>query len=106
MIIDEDRKELHTTAVYGAGRYFADQSSVIMKMWEGIAGRVIRDKKPVEVFDIQKEARARFPEIARTDGLVSLIAVPIQIGKNGFWVFSTVTQVNGIPLPIRKSLFF
>jgi len=92
MIIDEERKELHTSAVYGAGLYFTDTSSVIMKMWEGLAGRVIRERKPMEVFDIQKEERGRFPEITRTEGLVSLISVPIHIGKRVLGVLNSYTS--------------
>ncbi len=91
MTIDEERKELHVRAAYGASPYFIGRSNVIMKIWEGVSGRTIREQRAIEIRDVRAEEQYRFADIARKDGLVSLISIPIRVGKKILGVLNGYT---------------
>jgi signal transduction protein with GAF and PtsI domain len=50
-----------------------------LKLGEGIAGKVALLNKPIVVYDISKESEYKFKDIAKNEGLKSLLSVPIAV---------------------------
>jgi len=62
-----------------------------LKLGEGISGLVIRDRKPVAVLDVRADLHYRFGELARQEGLVSLLAVPLVVRDHVIGVLNCYT---------------
>jgi signal transduction protein with GAF and PtsI domain len=50
-----------------------------LKIGEGIAGKVAKTMKPIMVLDVTKEPEYKYQDIAKKEGLRSLICVPLSI---------------------------
>ncbi|MFH0947842.1 MAG: GAF domain-containing protein [Elusimicrobiota bacterium] len=50
-----------------------------LKTGEGIAGKVVKEKKPIVVLNISKSKFYKYKEIAKKEGLVSLLCVPLVV---------------------------
>lgn len=50
-----------------------------LKLGEGIAGRVVKENKPIIVEDVKKEPRYVHRDIAEKEGLCSLASVPLSV---------------------------
>jgi len=48
-----------------------------LKIGEGIAGKVVQEKKPVVILNILDDKFYKYKEIAKKEGLVSLLCVPL-----------------------------
>ncbi len=74
-LLGEDQEWLELRASYGAGAAYAAIPRV--SATESIMGTVIRRKKPLQVEDVQTSGRYQHVEMARQEGLVSLLSVPL-----------------------------
>ena len=50
-----------------------------LRMGEGIAGKVALENKPIAVYDISKEPEYKYKDIAKREGLKSLLSVPLAV---------------------------
>ncbi|MBN1385140.1 MAG: GAF domain-containing protein [Elusimicrobia bacterium] len=50
-----------------------------LKIGEGIAGKVLEEKKPISVFDVSKNEFYKYKEIAKKEGLCSVLCVPLVV---------------------------
>jgi len=48
-----------------------------LKVGESVSGRVVKTKKPIIVENVQEDELYNFPEIAKKEGLFSLLSVPL-----------------------------
>lgn len=48
-----------------------------IRLGEGISGRVVQENKPIAIYDVQKEPGYKYKEIARQEGIVSYLCVPM-----------------------------
>lgn len=63
-----------------------------LKNGEGIAGKVLKEKKPVAVFDIAKDKIYKYKEIAKKEGLCSLLCVPLVVKNKAIGVIDIYTS--------------
>ena len=63
-----------------------------LHLGEGIAGRVARDNKPQAVFDITKEREYKYKDIAKKEGLRSLLSVPLSVKGRVIGVLNNYTS--------------
>jgi len=75
MLIDETREWLDLRASYGAGDAYINKPRLSAD--ESLIGVVVRRKKPLQVANVQTDTRYQNIELARTEGLVSLLGVPL-----------------------------
>jgi len=75
MLIDETREWLDLRASYGAGDAYINKPRLSAD--ESLIGVVVRRKKPLQVANVQTDTRYQNVELARTEGLVSLLGVPL-----------------------------
>lgn len=77
MLFDETKQELRIAATQSLSEEYRKKPP--LKVAQSISGEALRQKKPVAVMDVTKEPRYVYPDIARREGLVSMLAVPLLI---------------------------
>ena len=75
MMLDESREWLDLRASYGAGSNYIKKPRLSVE--ESLLGVVARRKKPMQVANVQTSGRYQNVEVARQEGLVSLLSVPL-----------------------------
>ena len=78
MMVDETREWLDLRASHGAGDAYINKPR--LSLAESLVGVVVRRKKPLQIEDVQTSGRYQNVEIARQEGLVSLLSVPLVFG--------------------------
>jgi signal transduction histidine kinase len=75
MMLDEGREWLDLRASYGAGKVYITKPR--LSVGESLLGVVARRKKPMQVANVQLSSRYQNVEVARREGLISLLSVPL-----------------------------
>jgi signal transduction histidine kinase len=75
MMLDENREWLGLRASYGAGKAYLNKPRLNVE--ESLLGVVVRRKKPLQVENVQTSSRYQSIDVARREGLVSLLSVPL-----------------------------
>ncbi len=75
MLADETREWLDLRASSGAGKAYLCKPRLSLS--ESLLGSVIRRKKPLQEQNVQTSSRYQNVEMARQEGLVSLLSVPL-----------------------------
>ncbi len=75
MMLDENREWLDLRASCGAGDAYIKKPRLSVE--ESLLGVVARRKKPMQVANVQTSGRYQNVEVARQEGLVSLLSVPL-----------------------------
>ena len=75
MLLDDTRDWLDLRASYGAGEAYVNKPRLGVQ--ESLIGVVVRRKKAMQVADVQTDTRYQNVELARREGLVSLLSVPL-----------------------------
>jgi signal transduction histidine kinase len=78
MMLDESRAWLELRASTGAGAAYVKKPRLSVE--ESLLGIVARRKKPIQLENVQTSARYQNVVIARMEGLVSLLSVPLLFG--------------------------
>ncbi len=75
MMLDESHEWLDLRASHGAGRAYINKPRLSVE--ESLLGVVVRRKKPMQVANVQVSTRYQNVDVARREGLVSLLSVPL-----------------------------
>src|SRR6266478_4838599 len=75
MLLDESRQWLDLRASFGAGETYLRKPRLHTD--ESLLGIVVRRKKPMQLENIQVSSRYQNVEVARREGLVGLLSVPL-----------------------------
>ena len=75
MMLDETHEWLNLRASYGAGEAYLNKPRLSVE--ESLLGVVVRRKKPLQVENVQTSNRYQNVEVARREGLISLLSVPL-----------------------------
>lgn len=75
MLLDDAREWLDLRASYGAGEAYVNKPRLGAE--ESLIGVVVRRKKAMQVANVQSDTRYQNVELARREGLVSLLSVPL-----------------------------
>jgi signal transduction histidine kinase len=75
MMLDENREWLDLRASYGAGPAYIKKPRLSLE--ESLLGVVVRRKKPLQVSNVQASTHYQNVEVARKEGLISLLSVPL-----------------------------
>lgn len=63
-----------------------------LRIGEGVAGRVAQNNKPQVVFDITREEEYKYKDIAKKEGLRSLLSVPLSVKGRVIGVLNNYTS--------------
>ncbi|EEF61726.1 GAF domain-containing protein [Pedosphaera parvula] len=75
LMLQESGEWLELRASHGAGEVY--MKSPKLSMNESLLGTVVRRRKPIQVENVQTSSRYQRAEIARQEGLVALLSVPL-----------------------------
>ena len=92
MLLNESREWLDLRASHGAGAAYLSKPRLSLN--ESLLGVVARRKKPMQVENVQVSNRYQNVDVARREGLVSLLSVPLQFGGQ---VIGTLSVYTGSP---------
>lgn len=89
MMLDDTHEWLDLRASYGAGEAYIGKPRLSVD--ESFLGVVVRRKKPLQVPNVQISSRYQNVEIARQEGLVSLLSVPLLFAGQAIGTLSVYT---------------
>jgi len=75
MLLDETHQWLDLRASFGAGQHYVRKPRLHTE--DSLLGIVVRRKKPLQVENVQTSSRYQQLEVARHEGLVALLSVPL-----------------------------
>jgi signal transduction protein with GAF and PtsI domain len=90
LLIDEKKKELLIRATQSVSEAYNKKPP--LKIGEGIAGKVAKENKPIVVKDVTKEKEYKYQDIAKKEGLRSLLCVPLSVKGKVIGVINCYTQ--------------
>lgn len=89
MMLDDTRTWLDLRASFGAGQSYLQKPR--LNVAESLLGAVVRRKKPVHIENVQISGRYQNVEVARREGLVSLLSVPLLFAGEAIGALSVYT---------------
>ena len=90
MLLDPKKKELSIKATQSINKEYINKNP--LKPGEGIAGKVALEDKPMSVYNIAEDKNYKYHEIARNEGLVSLLCVPLHVKGKVIGVLTVYTS--------------
>lgn len=90
MLIDEKTGELVVRATQSVSEEYNKKPP--LKIGEGIAGRVAKDNKPMAVENIANQKENKHKDIAKKEGLSSLLCVPMSVKGKVIGVINCYTS--------------
>ncbi|MDD5495567.1 MAG: GAF and ANTAR domain-containing protein [Candidatus Omnitrophica bacterium] len=90
MLLDEKSNMLVLKATQSMSEVYNKKSP--LKVGEGIAGKVAQQNSPMAIYDIAKEAEYKNKDIAKKEGLKSLLSVPLAVKGRVIGVLNNYTS--------------
>jgi signal transduction protein with GAF and PtsI domain len=89
-ILDEKENVLRIRATQTMSEAYLKERT--LKLGEGIVGYVAQQNKPLATLDVSKEPRYKEKELARKEGLVSMLSVPLTLKDKVIGVINCYTS--------------
>lgn len=89
MLVDEKKNELVIRATQSMSEEYNKKPS--LKIGEGIAGKAVKENRPIAVKDISREKEYKHKDIAKREGLSSLLCVPLAVKNKVIGVINCYT---------------
>jgi signal transduction histidine kinase len=90
MMLDEGREWLDLRASYGASDVYIRKPRLNVE--ESLLGVVARRKKPMQIANVQTSSRYQNVEVARREGLISLLSVPLLFAGQSIGTLNVYTS--------------
>ncbi len=90
MLLDEDGKELAIKATQSLSYEYKKKPN--LKVDSSISGDVIKTKKPIAIYDVRKENRYRFRNLAVKENLTSMLCVPMVVKDRAIGIVNVYTK--------------
>ncbi len=89
-ILDDKEKVLRIRATQTMSEEYLKERT--LKLGEGVVGYVAQENKPLAILDVLKEPRYKEKELARKEGLVSMLSVPLTVKDKVIGVINCYTS--------------
>jgi signal transduction histidine kinase len=89
MLLDESREWLDVRASHGAGDAYLHKPR--LSVGESFVGVVVRRRKPLQLENVQSAGQYQNVDVARREGLVSLLSVPLLFGGRAIGALNVYT---------------
>lgn len=90
MLLDEKRDELVISATQSLSDEYVNKPN--LKVGQSISGKVVKEKRPITVLDVTNEPGYMFPDVAKKEGIASLLSVPMMIKDRPIGVINSYTK--------------
>jgi len=91
MLLDQPTGELRIVATQSLSEQYRRKPN--LKIGQSISGRAVQERRPIMVPDVTCERDYRYPDLARKEGLCSLLSVPMLIRDKAVGVINSYTSV-------------
>jgi len=89
MLLDEDRRELKIVATQALSHEYLNKPPI--RLGTSVTGQAIIKKAPVVVKDVRMDPSYQYRELAKKEGLVSMLSVPMMFKDKAIGVINTYT---------------
>lgn len=89
MLLNEEKQRLEIKATQSLSEYYRTKPPI--QVGESVSGRAVLDGRPIAVLDVTKDRDYKYPEIARAEGLKSLVSVPMKVKNRVIGVLNCYT---------------
>lgn len=86
MILNEEKNELVIRATQSLSEDYRKKPNV--KVGSSISGEVLRSQKPLAIYDVREESRYGFRDLARKEGLTSMLSVPMVVREKAIGIIN------------------
>lgn len=90
MLLDEKNMELSIKATQSLSLDYKKKPNI--KVENSLTGSVIKTKQPAVVYDVQKEDKYAYRDLAEREGLTSMVAVPMILKDKAIGVINVYTK--------------
>jgi len=67
-------------------------STVRLRVGEGVTGRAVQERRPMQSADLWSDSRGRYPDLARKGGFRSMLSVPLLVGERAIGAISVLRR--------------
>ena len=90
MLLDEKRQNLNIRATQSISEEYINKKP--LTKGEGVAWKSVIENKPITILDVGKEPEYKYKDIAKKEGLVSLLCVPLVVKGKAIGVLNCYTS--------------
>jgi signal transduction protein with GAF and PtsI domain len=90
MLLDEEKQELEIVATQSLSEEYRKKPN--LKVGQSISGLAVKEKRPIAVLDVTHEKGYMYPDLARKEGLCSLLSVPMMVKDRVIGVINSYTS--------------
>ena len=90
MLLDEEKQELEIVATQSLSEEYRSKPN--LKVGQSISGRAVQERRPIAVPDVTREPNYIYADLARKEGLRSLLSVPMMIRDRAVGVINSYTS--------------
>jgi len=89
MLLDQERDELRIAATQSLSEGYRSKPN--LKVGQSISGRALKERRPIAVLDVTQDSGYMYPDMARQEGLCSLLSVPMLVNDKPIGVLNSYT---------------
>jgi len=90
MLLDPEREELRIVATQSLSESYRRKPN--LKVGQSISGQALKERRPIAVLDVTKDPGYMYPDLARKEGLCSLLSVPMLVKDKPIGVINSYTS--------------
>jgi len=90
MLLEETGEELVIKATQSLSEEYKKKPN--LKVNASLSGEVIKTKKPIAIYDVQKEKKYRFRDLAVKENLTSMLSVPMIVKDKAIGIITVYTK--------------
>jgi GAF domain-containing protein len=91
MLLDEASGELRIAATQSLSEQYRRKPN--LKVGQSISGRAVKERRPIIVVDVSTDRDYMYPDMAKKEGLCSLVSVPMMVREKALGVINSYTSV-------------
>lgn len=91
MLLDQKAGELRIVATQSLSELYRLKPN--LKVGQSVSGRAVQGRRPIIVQDVTRDGHYMYPEIARKEGLCSLLSIPMMIRDKAVGVINSYTSM-------------
>ncbi|MBK5280549.1 MAG: GAF and ANTAR domain-containing protein [Nitrospiraceae bacterium] len=91
MLLDESKGELRVEATQSLSDQYRRKPN--LKVGQSISGRAVKDRRPIIVADVTTDRDYIYRDMAKQEGLCSLLSVPMMVREKAMGVINSYTSV-------------
>lgn len=102
MLLEQDRDELRIAATQSLSQDYRSKPN--LTVGQSISGRALKERRPIAVLDVTKDPGYMYPDLARQEGLCSLLSVPMLVNDKPIGVINSYTAKEHVFTPEERKV--